>query len=81
MMVSCLLPQDDYTALHIAVQHGKPLVVQTLLGFGANVQLKGGKVCSNSLFESIRKKEVQHKTISEITNENVKNIQIRKYET
>ena len=38
------LLQDNYTALHIAVEHCKPLVVQTLLGFGAQVELKGGKV-------------------------------------
>lgn len=36
--------QDNYSALHIAVQYCKPLVVQTLLGYGAQVQLKGGKV-------------------------------------
>ena len=36
--------KDNYTALHLAVEHCKPLVVQTLLGHGAQVQLKGGKV-------------------------------------
>lgn len=36
--------KDRRTALHIAVQSCKPLVVQTLLGFGAQVQLKGGQV-------------------------------------
>ena len=36
--------QDHYTALHIAVKHCKPQVVQILLGYGANVQLRGGKV-------------------------------------
>ena len=36
--------KDSYTALHIAVEHCKPLAVQTLLGFGAKVELKGGKV-------------------------------------
>lgn len=37
-----------YTPLHIAVQHRQPRVVQALLGYGANVHLKGGRV-SNSL--------------------------------
>jgi hypothetical protein len=32
------------TALHLAVECCKPQVVQTLLGFGAQVELKGGKV-------------------------------------
>jgi ankyrin repeat protein len=36
--------QDDLTALHVAVEHGRPLVVQALLGFGAKVEYKGGKV-------------------------------------
>jgi hypothetical protein len=35
-----------YTPLHIAVQHRQPRVVQTLLGYGANVHLKGGRVSS-----------------------------------
>ena len=38
------IPQDQYTALHVAVKYCKPQVVQILLGYGANVQLKGGKV-------------------------------------
>ena len=41
--------KDSYTALHIAVEHCKPLAVQTLLGFGAKVELKGGKVCHINL--------------------------------
>lgn len=36
--------KDGLTGLHIAVQNCKPLVVQMLLGFGAQVQLNGGKV-------------------------------------
>lgn len=45
---SCVfvLPQDQYTALHIAVKHCKPQVVQILLGYGANVQHRGGRVRS-----------------------------------
>ena len=42
--------QDNFTALHIAVEHCKPLAVQTLLGFGAKVELKGGKVNSIILY-------------------------------
>lgn len=36
--------QDGYTALHLAVECGKPQVVQMLLGYGAQVEFKGGKV-------------------------------------
>jgi len=35
--------QDKLTALHVAVQNCRPLVVQMLLGFGAPVQIKGGE--------------------------------------
>lgn len=38
------MSKDGQTALHIAVENCKPQVVQLLLGFGANVQLRGGKV-------------------------------------
>jgi len=37
--------QDDYTALHLAVQYGKYLAAQTLLGYGADVNVTGGTVC------------------------------------
>lgn len=47
-----LCTQDHYTALHIAVKHCKPQVVQILLGYGANVQHKGGKVTSKYLHYS-----------------------------
>lgn len=40
----CFPFQDGHTALHIAVTHGQALVVETLLGFGAAVQLKAGAV-------------------------------------
>jgi hypothetical protein len=33
--------QDNYTALHIAVESAKPAVVETLLGFGADVHVTG----------------------------------------
>lgn len=33
--------QDNYTALHIAVESGKPGVVETLLGNGADVHVRG----------------------------------------
>lgn len=35
--------KDNYTSLHLAVRYNKPLVVQALLGYGADVRLKGGK--------------------------------------
>ena len=38
--------QDGSTALHLAVECCKPQVVQTLLGYGAQVELKGGQVHS-----------------------------------
>lgn len=36
--------QDGQTALHIAVQGCQPRVVETLLGYGAQIRLKAGKV-------------------------------------
>lgn len=42
--------QEQYTALHLAVEHGRHQAVQTLLGYGAQVQLKGGKVNDKYLF-------------------------------
>lgn len=33
--------QDNYTALHIAVESCKPAVVETLLGYGADVHVRG----------------------------------------
>lgn len=33
--------QDNYTALHIAVESAKPAVVETLLGYGAEVHVRG----------------------------------------
>jgi len=38
--------QDDYTALHLAVQYGKHLAAQMLLGYGADVNITGGPVGS-----------------------------------
>lgn len=35
------LLQDNYTALHIAVESAKPAVVETLLGYGADVHVTG----------------------------------------
>lgn len=46
--------QDGYTALHIAVQYCKPMAVQTLLGFGAMVELKGGKAKETPLHIAAR---------------------------
>ena len=36
--------KDNYTPLHVAVENCKYLVVQMLLGYGADVQIRGGKV-------------------------------------
>jgi len=33
--------QDNYTALHVAVQAGKASSVETLLGYGAQVHIRG----------------------------------------
>lgn len=40
---SIMYLQDNYTALHIAVESCKPAVVETLLGYGADVHIRGGK--------------------------------------
>ena len=50
--------KDSYTALHIAVEHCKPLAVQTLLGFGAKVELKGGKVRNSQKMPDIFLKDL-----------------------
>jgi hypothetical protein len=46
--------QDNYTALHIAVESAKPAVVETLLGYGADVHVTGeclhAAVCLRSLY-------------------------------
>ena len=41
--------QDDYTALHLAVQYGKHLAAQMLLGYGADVNITGGPVRIHSI--------------------------------
>jgi len=33
--------QDNYTPLHIAVESVKPAVIETLLGYGADVHVRG----------------------------------------
>ena len=38
------IPQKNYTPLHIAVISKKHLAVQLLIGYGANVDMKGGPV-------------------------------------
>lgn len=45
-MPLCLL-QDNYTALHIAVESAKPAVVETLLGYGAEVHVRGNELYSS----------------------------------
>lgn len=41
--------QDNFTALHVAVQYGRASVVETLLGFGADVHLNGGSLGETAL--------------------------------
>lgn len=36
--------RDNYTALTVAVQSGQAAVVETLLGFGADVHIEGGQI-------------------------------------
>ncbi|CAH1122114.1 unnamed protein product [Ceutorhynchus assimilis] len=45
---------DNYTALHIAVESCKPLVVETLLGYGADVHVRGGKLKETALHIAAR---------------------------
>lgn len=49
--------QDNYTALHIAVESCKPGVVETLLGFGAEVHVRGGDKKETPLHIGARVKE------------------------
>lgn len=48
------LLQDNYTALHIAVESCKPAVVETLLGYGADVHVRGGKQRETALHIAAR---------------------------
>lgn len=48
-LLTSLYIQDNYTALHVAVQAGKPQVVEALLGYGADVHVKGGKLGETAL--------------------------------
>jgi ankyrin repeat protein len=52
-----LLIKDNYTALHIAVESAKPAVVETLLGFGAEVHVTGGKLRETPLHIAARVKD------------------------
>lgn len=45
---------DNYTALHIAVENAKPAVVETLLGYGAEVHVRGGKLRETPLHIAAR---------------------------
>lgn len=49
--------QENYTALHIAVESGKPAVVETLLGHGADVHVRGGVLKETPLHIAARIKE------------------------
>ena len=48
--------QEGLTALHLAVQSGKPEVVEVLLGHGASVHLKSGKTGETPLHACARAK-------------------------
>ena len=37
-----VLTNDNFSALHLAIEAGRPEVVECLLGHGANVKIKGG---------------------------------------
>ncbi|KAH8334197.1 hypothetical protein KR059_007435 [Drosophila kikkawai] len=52
-----ILFKDNYTALHIAVESAKPAVVETLLGFGADVHVRGGKLRETPLHIAARVKD------------------------
>ncbi|WAR23175.1 ANK3-like protein [Mya arenaria] len=49
--------KDRYTALHLAVEFCKPQCVQLLLGYGAQVEAKGGKSQETCLHIAARTKE------------------------
>lgn len=49
--------KDNYTALHIAVESGKPAVVETLLGYGADLHVRGGKLRETPLHIASRVKD------------------------
>lgn len=48
---------DNYTALHIAVEAAKPAVVETLLGYGADVHVRGGRLRETPLHIAARVKD------------------------
>nr|CAI5857375.1 unnamed protein product [Callosobruchus analis] len=48
---------ENYTALHIAVEAGKPAVVETLLGYGADVHVRGGRLKETPLHIAARVKD------------------------
>lgn len=49
-----VITNDNYTALHIAVESAKPAVVETLLGYGAEVHVRGGKLRETPLHIAAR---------------------------
>lgn len=51
---SCECFQDNYTPLHIAVESAKPNVVETLLGYGADVHVRGGRLRETPLHIAAR---------------------------
>lgn len=43
--------------MHIAVESAKPIVVETLLGYGADVHIRGGKLKETALHIAARVKD------------------------
>ncbi|KAG8328790.1 hypothetical protein J6590_101651, partial [Homalodisca vitripennis] len=52
-----MFDRDNYTPLHIAVESCKPAVVETLLGYGADVHVRGGKNKETPLHIAARVKD------------------------
>ena len=48
------MTQENQSPLHIAVENGQSRVVETLLGYGADVQLRGGKADETALHIAAR---------------------------
>ena len=60
--------QDNYTALHLAVESGKSSVVEALLGHGAQVHVRGGKIGEAPLHIACRIDEAKGEQCSKYNN-------------
>ena len=58
--------QDNYTALHLAVEAGKSGVVEALLGHGAQVHTRGGKIGETPLHIAARIDEKRGEMCSKV---------------